>query len=214
MWQPQHMCNVRLSITDASSSWQDKWLSEWRIDAASAFISLPLLSFSVLSLSRSSSLFSFLSLSRPLLLSFLFYSRLLISFFLSCIFVSLQFFTFFFFFILLLILIFPVPFRPLTIFCLKLSLSPSYSICFPINPQTPSGLPVVTPLFHCARFIIKHFASVSHVVRRSLIPSTQPLIIQPEKLKWNIINNPPYWNLLSAVSLSLFNKRLVTVFPI
>lgn len=39
-------------------------------------------------------------------------------------------------------------------------------------------------------------------------------ISQPERFKWNIINNPPYWNLLSAVSLSLFTKRLVTVFPI
>lgn len=43
---------------------------------------------------------------------------------------------------------------------------------------------------------------------------TRPPISQPERLKWNIINNPAYWNLLSAVSLSLFNKRLVTVFPI
>lgn len=35
----QQMCNVRPSISEVSSSWQDKWLSEWRIDAASAFIS-------------------------------------------------------------------------------------------------------------------------------------------------------------------------------
>lgn len=35
----QQMCNVRPSISEVSSSWQDKWLSEWQIDAASAFIS-------------------------------------------------------------------------------------------------------------------------------------------------------------------------------
>lgn len=90
MWQQQHMCNVRLSITDASSSWQDKWLSEWRIDAASPFISLPLLSFS-LSLSLLSLVFFPFSFS-----CFLFSPSLPTCLHLSSIFFSLHFFTFFF----------------------------------------------------------------------------------------------------------------------
>lgn len=79
-----------------------------------------------------------------------------------------------------------------------------FSLCFTPPP----------PFFPPLQAFYYHFLWPPLVIRRFPTPSSRPHISQPERLKWNIINNPVYWNLLSAVSLSLFNKRLVTVFPI
>lgn len=169
----QQMCNVRPSISEVSSSWQDKWLSEWQIDAASAFISAHFHPFIFLYFLTSTLNASFFVFSLP-------------SLFLSS-----------------------FPSSPLILFLVVLShLFHSsftlFSLCFTPPP----------PFFSPLRAFYYHFLWPPLVIRRFPTPSSHPHISQPERLKWNIINNPVYWNLLSAVSLSLFNKRLVTVFPI
>lgn len=346
MWRQQQMCNVRLSITEASSSWQGKWLSEWRIDASSAFISPPpLLSFPLLCLPLFALLrfshhllsppfsfffpdvspfpsflllvfscppfsfffFAFLHCLSPLLISpppsisyfpfssssshlcchLLSFPCLLISILLSSFFSFLLFpLWFYYLLILLFILIFSLLFFfPLLVsspLLVSILLSDSHSflslICHPSHFPThlhsllfssshdyifflsfPSFFLLMSIICSCLLFsplslllsfyvpsltsIFLKFFSPSSFFSSSLEqfnrqtpsglnvvllflpetillsntlpePLTRPPISQPERLKWNIINNPPYWNLLSAVSLSLFNKRLVTVFPI
>lgn len=121
----------------------------------------------------------------------------------------------------------------LSLFFFLLLSSCSLSIILPFHPSPPISLSLthrlhnLSSLFYFLIPILSSYLLFSSSMLLFLLP--HPLVFflsgercswphlsisQPERFKWNIINNPPYWNLLSAVSLSLFTKRLVTVFPI